>query len=69
VETLKPTEHTMSNTALNSNAFNTLPRAVAPKAMNEFIAAMPVAIFAKAMMAAFQGPAASRVAARRAASN
>lgn len=55
----------MSNTALNSKPLNTLPQVNAAQAMNEFIAVMPIVIFAKAMMAVLQGPAASRVAARR----
>ena len=62
----------MSNTALNSKSFNTLAQIDASQAANEFFAAMPLVIFAKAVMAAFQGqaaPAVQRVSARRITSN
>ncbi len=51
---------------------NTLPQIDALQATNELFAAMPLVIFAKAVMAAFQGPAATavqRVSVRRITSN
>ncbi len=47
-------EHTMSNTALNSKSFKTTPWPIAGDALRDLIAAMPIVIFASAVRAALK---------------